>query len=303
MKFLLAILFSLLCGEAFAEQMTKVVQPVEVKKEFFTSSVTPKEFDGLQWNRWTSQNFVVCALNDGQAQYLNRHLELVKSWVFVRWGIPDINFSIPCKIIGVDDPNLFKKLFGIDSTRVEVRRDSNGKIKETVIFLLMSDKPSETVPMPLTQVCLAEFSQKFGVKVPPWIERGMSQLNGTIAQIRLQIADIKPFIERNDPLYFSKGLFETDSVSYAKLDVAKKKLFDDCSMIACLMIRKEFGQDAYLKTMKGLSEGGLESVLQSVLMFKGYDDFDRNLKRFYTDITRDVASGKTPDHYLQIKEK
>lgn len=67
------------------DEVVKVTKPKEVRKELSKTGI-PKELEGLQWNRWTSKNFTVCALNDNQAQYLNKHLELVKSWCFARNG-------------------------------------------------------------------------------------------------------------------------------------------------------------------------------------------------------------------------
>lgn len=293
------------------ERITKVYGPREVRSEMRVSAAVPKEIEGLQWNRWTSKNFVVCSLNDTQAQYLHKHLELVKGWVFARWGLYDIELSANddaertprTKLICVDDPVLFKKLFNIDSTRVEVRRDENGRIKESVIFLLLNGPPSKCVPGPLTEVCMAEFAQKYNTKFGLWATRGMTTLNGSIDQIRERIAEIKPLIDRNEPLYFSKGLMEMDRDQYAKLPDDKKRLYDNCSMMFCLLVRKEFGQDLYLKTLKAASEGSPEAALRDVLKFNDYGHFDRSFKRFMTDLSRDVAAGKTPDAYLQIKEK
>lgn len=297
------ILFSLVVPCIAQEQITKVTNPNEVSAELVSTAEVPKELQGLQWNRWTSKNFTVCALNDTQAQYLHKHLELVKVWCFARWGLFDIDFSTECKVIGVDNPVLFKKLFNLDSTRVEIRRDSNGRIKECVIFLLMNEIPSRTIPIPLTEVCLAEFAQKYNTKFGVWARRGMAELNGSIDQIKERIAEIKPMLERNDPLFFSKGLMEMDAESYRKLDEPKKRLFDNCAMMYCLMIRKEFGQDRYLRVLRLSADGNPETTIQTVLRFENYVALDRNFKRFMTDLSRDIVSGRTPDSYLQIREK
>lgn len=287
------------------EAIVKVKNPAEVRAEYFGgSSSVPKEIEGLQWNRWTSKNFVVCSLDDTQAQYLHKHLELVKGWAFARWGLMDLDFSAECKVIVVDRPELFKKLFNIDSTRVEVRRDSStGKITSTVIFLLCNDSPSKIVPIPLTQVCMAEFAQRYNAKVGTWAYRGMAQLNGTIPQIKDRVVAMKPVIDRNEPLFFSKGLMEMDVEQYGKLDAGKQRLYDDCAMLFCLLVRKEHGQDKYLKLMKRAGETSPEAALKEVLGFTDYDHFDRTMKRYIIDLTRDVSAGKTPDHYLQIREK
>lgn len=299
----LILIFALNSNCYSDDKISKITNPTEVAVELPNSSGIPKELQGLQWNRWTSKNFTVCAINDAQAQYLHKHLELVKVWIFARWGMYDVDFSSECKIIGVDDPVLFKKLFNLDSTYVEVRRDSNGKIKETIIFILLKDKPSLTVPIPLTHICMVEFGQKYNVKLPLWAQKGMGQLNGTIDQIKERIAEIKPILDNNEPIYFSKGLMEMDEDSYTKLDDGKKRLYDNCSLIMCLMIRKEFGQDSYLKLMKGTTEAPPEIALKNVLKFENYNLFDKSFKRYITDIARDIVAGKTPDNYLQIKEK
>lgn len=285
------------------EPISRVTSPREVVAEMSDSGGIPKELEGLQWNRWTSKNFTVCSLNDKQAQYLHKHLELVKGWTFARWGLFDIDFSAECKVIAVDNPALFKKLFNLDATRVEIRRDQNGKIKETVIFLLAKGSPSETVPTPLTEVCMAEFAQRYNTKFAVWCRRGMMVLNGTIPQIKERIAEVKTVLDHNDPLFFSKGLLELDEEGYKKLEPAKQRLFDNCAMMFCLLVRKEFGQDNYLRLMKGASEGSPEATLKTVLRFNDYGQFDSSFKRFMTDLTRDVAAGKTPDSYLQIREK
>jgi hypothetical protein len=285
------------------EPITKVANPHEVRVEVKGYLSIPKEIEVLQWNRWTSKNFVVCSINDTQAQYLHKHLELVKGWVFARWGLYDVDFSTQCKVIAVDRPELYKKLFNIEDTRVEIRREADGRIKETVIFLLASGQPSRSIPIPLTEVCMAEFAQRYNTKFGTWAYRGMAILNGSLEQIRNSVLEVKPALERNDPLFFSKGILEMNQEQYLKLEPDKKRLYDNCSVIFCLMVRKEFGQDVYLRLLKNASEGSPEDAVKSVLKFTDYGHLDRTLKRYMTDITRDVSSGKTPDSYLQIREK
>lgn len=290
-------LFVLVATPSYAnDSIIKVTKPSELNK----SSQIPKELEGLQWNRWTSKNFTVCCLNDVQAQYLHKHLELVKTWTFARWGLYDIDFSTNCKIIGVDNPDLFKKFFNLDSTKVEIIRDSSGHIKETVIFLLITDKPSHVVPIPLTEVCMAEFAQKYNANFSMWSIRGMSLLNGTFDQIRERISEVAPLLDKEETLFFTKKLMEMDREQYLKLSENKKRLYDNCALMLCLMIRKEYGQDSYLKLIKTASEK--ENAVKKVLKFGGYQTFDKAFKRYMTDLTKEVISGKTPDRYLQIKE-
>ena len=290
------------CPAIAQDKIMKVLLPLEVKNEINLSEI-PEEIEGLEWNRWTSENFTVLSLNNIQAEYLYKHLEQIKSWTLSRWGLYDIDFSTECKFICVDDPQLFEKLFKIKETKVEIRRGPDNKIKESVIFLLINDSPSYTVPVPLTDVVIAEFEQKYNADFGWWSRRGMSVLNGSLIQIRESLKEIKPRLDKNEPLYFSEGLLEMDRDHYIRLSQENKRLFDQSAFCFCLMIRKEFGQDAYHNFLKKYSETTGLVALQEVLKFKDYDHFDRTFKRFMIDLSKDILSGKTPDSYLQITPK
>ena len=298
MRFLFSLLFFCATTSCFAgEKIEKVFNPVEVRSEILLAKSSPKEMDGLEWNRWTSKNFIVLSTNNNYANYLNAHLELVKSWCIGRWGLFDVDFTVPCKFICVDDPVLFEKMFKLKKTRVEVRRDANGQIKETVIFLIANDKPSHCVPEPVTEVCLAEFAQQYETVLAWWTYRGISILNGSLDQIRKEVADLSPVIKSNAELFFAKGLFETTKKDYDEFSDDDKKLFDECSMCLCLLIRKELGQNALHSILKNNSEPSIKRI-----GYKSFDDFDKTFKRYMMDLVKDVQSGKTPDSYLQIFE-
>ena len=160
-----------LCGLLILQEepITKVKLPQEVRQEL--AKTPDDDIAGKQWNRWTSRSFVVCSIDDGQARFLNANLEKVKSWIYTRWGLSDIPFTAEARLICVNDREFFKKLFGLDRTKVEVRKDQSGKINLSVIFFLLDDKPSRTVPTPLTELCLDEFEQKYGFQVGWWASR------------------------------------------------------------------------------------------------------------------------------------
>ena len=208
---------------AQTEPIRKVTLPMEVREELETTEV-PDEIKGKVWNRWTSENFTVLSLNDTQAQYLHKHLELVKVWVYSRWGLYDVPFSAECKLICVDDPDLFKKMFKIDSTRVEIRRQKSGpdsqnwekNIEESIIFVLINDAPSHTIPVPLTEVCLAEFALKYKQNFPWWAYRGMGLLNGALDQIRSSLNDFVPAVKQNQKVYFSDGILSMTKIPSLK---------------------------------------------------------------------------------------
>jgi hypothetical protein len=278
-KFLLALSFLFLTSTVFAD-------PVQIK-----------EIEGLKWNRWTSKNFVVLSVDEAKAEYLHDHLEEVKTWVFRRWGMADIDFSQPCKILYVNDAALFEKLFKIKKTRIEIQRDEKGKITETVIFLLGDDILPNTLPKGLTRVCLAELAQKHNETFNPWAYRGMMQLNGSIPQIKEKLLEIRPLLEKDEPLYFVKGLTGITEVQYPK---EKRATFDACATYLCLFIRKEFGQAKFLQFLKSSQEDPERAVRE--LGFDSFADFDKTFKRYMIDLSNDLLKSKTPDRYLQIRE-
>ena len=275
----------------------KVVMPLEVTNEMQVAPADPSIKD-LKWNRWTSNNFVVCAINDTQAQYLHEHLELVKVWVYTRWGLGDVPFSAECRVICVDNAELFQRLFKLQNSTTEIRRGPDGRIKLCVIFLLADSKPSTVVPVPLTEICLAEFNQRYTEEFGWWSYRGMALLNGSMEQIKSQFASME--LGPSD----SKTLLEMTKEKYMTLQPTEKANFDRRAMVLCVMIRKEFGQDEYLWMLKKTANhGNPEAALKEICGFKGYPDFDLTFSRYMTDLCRDVNSGKTPVSYLQIREK
>ena len=74
-------------------------------------------------------------------------------------------------------------------------------------------------------------------------------------------------------------------------------------IIFCLFIRKEFGQDCYLKFLQKSTEDNPEDAIKKVLKFENYEKFDITFKRYMIDLTNDLTAGNTPDSYLQVKEK
>lgn len=304
MKLFSAILISLvMCSMCFAEDISKVSLPLEVKEEMKISGDDPS-IQGKQWNRWESENFVVCALNDTQTQYLHEHLELVKAWALTRWGLGDAPFTAECRLLCVDDAAMFEKLFGLKKSTAEIRRSADGKIKLSIIYLLTDNKPSRVVPVPLTEVCISEFNQRWSEYWGWWAYRGMSILNGSIDQIKSNLINLNDDIKENRTVYFGKSLFEMTREQYLALPADKQEAFDRSSVVLCLMVRKEFGQEKSLRLLKKTANrSDPELALQELYRFKNYADFDLTFKKYMADLCHDIAIGKTPVSYLQIKEK
>jgi len=295
--FIFTILFSV--NIAFASSFETVVLPNEVTGEMHLSP-SDDLIKGKVWNRWTTENFVVCSLSNSQGKYLHDHLGEIKQWIYHRWGLYDVDFSVNCKLICVNDKNLFNKLFRLERTRVEVRRDANGKIKETVVFLLLDKSASKTVPMPLTEVCLAEFEQKYGVRFGWWVHRGMSMLNGTIPNIRREITIQGKYL--GNPEQNSRTIMEITESQYKKLSYEQRRLYDGAAMMLCLLYKKEFGTTKFQQMMQETSKGkSPEKAVQQVLGFRNYEHLDQSFDRYIGDLHEDVKDNKTPDSYLQIK--
>jgi hypothetical protein len=289
-------IFSMVGLASAQPTIEKVAFPAQVKAEY--RGTPDADIQGKVWNRWTSKNFVVCSLNDTQAQFLNQNLEKVKTWSLTRWGLTDVNFSGECRLICVDDPILYKKLFSLDATKVEVRRQE-GKIKLSVVFILLNDSPAKTVPVPVSQVVFAEWEQQNNVKLPWWAIRGMSLLNGDLSSIRRNVADLQPVLKAKGELYGSKGMMNMTEDGYLKETAERRQLFDSQAVSMCLLLRKEFGQDKYLVSIKEVDP--VKAL--GVFGFTSHEQFDKSYIRFMTDLSGDVAAQKTPDSYLQIKAK
>lgn len=298
MRFLMFVLVILLCStRVLGQEIEPVVFPTEVMAEIKAVASNEELIKDKVWNRWTTKNFVVCSLSNSQAQYLHANLENIKTWLQQRWGLYDVDFSAECKLICVDDENLFKKLFRLEKSSVEVRRDSNGKIKETVLFLLLNEPASRTIPMALTEACISEFEQKVGTKFGWWAHRGMAVLNGTSSNIRQCM--------QGPSAYFSiESIFNMTEEQYRRCDPEARKAFDRISMIMCLFLKKEFGTTKFQEMLKETSSGqGIEPAIVKVLMFKNLKDFDLSFQRYVKDLSDDIVANVTPDRYLSVEAR
>jgi len=281
------------------EVLDKVVTPLEVKQEIVISDTDPS-IDKLQWNRWTSRNFVVCSIDDAQAQYLVGNLEHVKTWIYTRWGFPDLTFGAECRLICVGDKNLYKKFFNIEASKTEVRVE-NEKPKLYVVFYLLDDKPSKVVPGPLTEICMANLGESYGIKLPQFFISGSKLLNGTIPDIRGNLVVLAGLLQQNGDMYFSRGLLEMSSEEYVKLEPDKKKLYDLNAMAFTLMLRKQFGELPLHHTLKQLGSGNEpQSVLRAIYKLDSYEQCDASFKGYLLKLAGDIQEEKTPDSYLQI---
>jgi len=260
------------------------------------SSIDPA-IAGKTWNRYTVDNFVILSLDRRQGEFLRRDLPRIKQWSISRWGLPDYSYQTECRIQVVPDKELMQKLFQLNDTHIEIQLDQAGREKNRVVWLLLDGNAAESLPAALLRFSLADFERMNNVKFGLWAYRGMAVLNMTLPQIRARFSTLSSRIAKDNKMFFSKTIFTMDRVKFEKYDAATKELFDTEAAIVCLMLRKEFGQKNFHKL---LMAGGSDGALRDVLGFENYASFDIVFKRYMTNLSNDVITNKTPDHYLEI---
>lgn len=250
----------------------------------------------LMWNKWDTENFTILSLDAEQGRYLYQNIEQMKKWVYARWGLPDVKFSAECRILCVPNKELMKKLFRLEASHGEVRREG-GKIKMSVLWLVLDQKPSEVIPPSLTVISMAELEQTQQYKVGYWAQRGMSLLNGTLPQIRGNLGALAGPMSRDDKVYFSAKLFSMTEEEWTKETPDRRQLFDQEAAALCLLLRQEFGQK---NLHRFLATSQSEQDFVTTYGFNGYTEFDATLKRYMQNLSTDIAQNRTPDKYLQI---
>lgn len=289
-----------LCGVAFAQeqQLQQVTLPSEVVRELVVPTTVPN-IEGLVWNRWTSENFVVCSLNDEQGRYLTDNLEHVKTWVYDRWGFENLKFRTECRLICVSNTELFKEFFGLDESKVSIRYDESGKPELIVIFLLLNDKPSKTIPIPITEACLANLDVVYNFRTPLWAAKSFAHLNATIPSIQEKFRTVDSSIKQNRPLYGSKGVLEVKD--FDALSPEDKKEYIAASVVFTMMLRKEFGEDRLHNFYKHCADGNSpEEGLRSIYRFDSYADCDSHMKEYVLEVVSKLDNKQIGDAYFQV---
>lgn len=269
------------------------------------SSFAQSPDSDLKWNRWTTNNFVILSIDKDQGDYLFDNIENIKEAAVSKWGIKNSAFENRCKIMVVKDKGLFERMFRIDETRVEIRKNSDGST-QAIIWCLIdavfdSTQPGSSIDIPISvAVSEAHFYSKkdYGCF---WASKGMSLLAQSLIDIKVGAKRVNGFIVEDKPMYFGKSIFNMNRSQYKKLSAEHKQLFDDESVLLCLMLRKEFGQVKFLSFIEEAGQGDVEKSLKEVFGFNDFSDFDVSFKTYMNDISRDVLDDKTPDSYLGIK--
>jgi hypothetical protein len=274
-------------------QATEIVYPANY------APVDP-ELQNLQWNRYTTPNFVVLSIDDAQGKWLADNLEKIKTWCLTRWGFPDIKFSKECRVMCVPNRPLMKKLFNLNNSSYEIRR-KDGKLEISVLWLILDDKPNKTIPNELTSVCLAEFEAQHNVKLGYYIHRGMSLLNLPQEISRQSLAALGMDVAKGETIFNSEKMFSLTEEEYNKLSPDQQKTFEQQSIALCLLLRKEFGEAKMQGFFRLAARNKHEDVMRLIYGFRDYRHFDQSYGRYMRDLTNDILQNKTPDSYLEIR--
>lgn len=296
---ILFLFFALITTSVMSQEIHKVILPDEVREEILESSIDP-DIKNLQWNRWTSNKFVVCSIDDKQAQYLVANLENIKKWLYERWGFENYPFPTECRLICVNDPVLFEKFFQMKHSKVEVRYNENEEPELMVIFFLLDKPPSAVITTPLTELCIATIDSKFNIKTPPFLKKGMAKLNASIPSIKSSFKEIDDLVESNESLYFSEGLLEINQEQYDKMDMENKLKFDNASMAFTLFLRKNYGQKKFLQFFQLCGTKENKDALNKIYGFKNYEEADSLYKAYITKMLSNLRQDKLTDAEVQI---
>jgi hypothetical protein len=292
-KNLLFFFVLLCCPQLLAEELTFPTGYQDVSKT--ASGDLDLELSSLQWNRYVNEKFVILSIDDKQGVWLNKNIKQISSWCLNRWGFDYISFSKECRIFCVPNKELLKKLFGLDESRVEVRK-KDGSIEISVIWVSLDGNPFSCISSLLTRASFSEFEEQ-NFRLPWWFIRSSEILNSSLAVIK---ADLLSATVQENSLFNCKKLFETSFEDYNKMDGLQKLEFDKQSLYLCLMLRKELGEVKLLTLLKILEKNKLDSSLNFVYGYSGTKEFEDKYSLYYKDLSNAIKAEKVPDSYFEI---
>lgn len=280
----LSLSFSLAFGE------DEIIVPNEE-----ISSVSKDDLRDLVWNRYTTENFTILSIDNAQGKWLNSNLENIKSWCLKRWGLNNIKFEKECRIMVVPNKDLFRKLFNITDSKYEIRKNKD-ELEIVVVWLLIDSTEDlvDEVPYFVTMCSLVEYNFQNNLNNNLILMNGMSLLNKSINDIKkIKNESINPKVE-------IIKLLSIDEDKFKKMNNEEKKDFNLKSLILCLMLKKEFGENKFLRFMS--SNKNKEDSLGFVYKFTP-EDFNNTYNRYCRDLFKELKENKVPDKYIDVKKK
>lgn len=281
------------CPQLIADELTFPTGYPDVSN---TTSEIDSELSSLQWNRYVNEKFVILSIDNKQGVWLNKNIKLINSWCLNRWGFNPVSFSKECRIFCVPNKELLKKLFGLDESRVEVRK-KDGSIEISVIWVSLDGNPFSCMSSLLTRASFSEFEEQNFI-LPWWFIRSSEILNSSLSVIKSDLSSLA--IQEKNSLLNCKKMFETSFEDYNKMDGIQKSEFDKQALYLCLMLRKELGQVKLLTFLKVLEKNKLDSSLNFVYGYSGIKEFEDKYILYCKDLFNAINSEKVPDSYFEI---
>lgn len=276
MKFTPLFYFLVLFSPCLAEDAVRaiLVEPEVVSnKENFT------------WNKWETENFIILSIEKDHGLSLKTSMESLKDEHSKRWGLEKTNLKAKCKVLCVRDAEMLKRFFGVDSPRAEIRRDSSGKITTSAIWL--DFKRIEELPSLVAFICVSDGSLGNNRM---YVQRGISLLSLPSERVKSELA-------QSGNLDFDE-VSSCSSENWFSMTPKDKASFDRKSALVCLMLRKEFGEERFLKFLAGKQD---QDSIRSVYGFKDTSEFNSTLNRYFENLSKDIGEGITPDSYVTVK--
>lgn len=264
-----------------------------------SAQTVPDEFKGLNFHKYTTDNFEILSIDDKQGTILHKNVEKIKNWIFDRWNISNVDFSRRCMIICTPTDEMFKKFFR--KMDIDPRYD-----KETSAIWISLDEKTKgnwlktVVAEKMTFICLHEWSKKYDIKIDPWVFYGMSVMNTPPENIRKIILS-KELVSKNGS--YTNEAMDVDSLLQIKFDDIKYKTLEErnvvkaqCAAMILLFKRELSGKDKFEKFIaaKSIEEG------VKVYGFKNVSHLNSVYKNYLYNLSYDLRVGRTPKSYLTI---
>jgi hypothetical protein len=273
--FLLVLFF----GSVFAEEVNYSTIDQETVDSILVSDDHGGDKDSIKdliWNRYQTDNFTILSIDKKQGEYLFKNIESIKKECLRRWGLKDTVLSKDCRIMVTPNKELLRRLFGLQSHRIEFRDN-------VAAIWLDSENPNEfndSVKEVITEVCFRDLDPSLSFVAC----KGLSNLNTSldnIKQILSRVMETQP----------GTNFLKVTEKDYQKMNQENKDKFDTESLVFCLMLKKEFGSNKLLEYFLGKNE-----------KICGFDSKSLNssYNRYYRDIFNELKKDKIPDSYLNI---
>lgn len=265
MKLFYFLFFVLLSSFACAQEA--VPFPNQTKA---SAPEIPEDLRGLVWNKWNTKNFIIISIDKDQGLYLKNNIEKTKTWLITRWGLDDFDFTGDCKIVCVSNKELLKRIFKLENSKFEIRKNKDGKIQLSAIWFSLEDKNMPTAE--IMKICLAEYG--LANEIPDFCNQGMC------------------FLSRDFEFIKNNILQNKDSI----LDIEFSKSMTDVQAgVVCLLMRKEYGQENFIEYLKKKN--------LSCYGFDNEEKFQNTLSRYCVNLLEDLKNNKTPKDYIKINRR